>query len=264
MNPTMTHPLTTVIMPAYNADATIGDAVATVLAQTEPRLELIVVDDGSKRPVSDVLADVSDDRLTVLRHRRNRGPSAARNTAVAAARAPLVSQLDADDLWETDYVESVLPEFADPTVGLVYANAAILGHPTGHDTYIFDPAPQPIDRFPQLAEQNLVPALTATMRKDAVVGVGGYARWLWLAQDYHLYLKLAAAGWRFSYVDRKLAWFRWPEPNRGRTFDRRRHELYELRMWLWFALLHPLTPGPKRQVRLRLGHELRRALKANN
>jgi teichuronic acid biosynthesis glycosyltransferase TuaG len=257
----MEDPLTTVVMPAYDADATIRESVESALAQTEPRLELIVVDDGSRTPVGDVLGDVTDPRLRVIRHGRNMGPAAARNTALRAARASLVSQLDADDLWEPDYLESVLPYFEDPGIGLVYTNATILGHPTGHDTYIVDPSPHPIDRFPKLAEQNPVPALTATMRKDAVVAVGGYARWLWLAQDYHLYLKLAAAGWRFSYLHRKLARFRWPEPDRGRTYDRRRHELYELRMWLAFALRHPLTPGPRGQVRRRLRGELDRLRK---
>jgi len=254
-------PLTTVMMPAYNAEATIAESVRSVLAQTEPRLELIVVDDGSDVPVTNVLETIRDPRLRIVRHDRNRGPSAARNTALAAARAPLVSQLDADDLWEPDYLESVLPRFDEPDVGLVYTNATILGHPTGHDTYIFDPEPHPIDRFPKLAEQNPVPALTATMRKEAVSSVGGYARRLWLAQDYHLYLKLAAAGWRFAYVDRKLARFRWPEPTRGRTYDRRRHERYELAMWLAFAARHPLTPGPRRQVRTRVRQELARVLR---
>jgi glycosyltransferase involved in cell wall biosynthesis len=254
-------PLTTVVMPAYDAEATIRESVESALAQTEPRLELIVVDDGSRTPVADVLRDLTDPRLRVIRHSQNRGPSAARNTALRAARASLVSQLDADDLWEPEYLESVLPHFEDPAIGLVYTNATILGHPTGHDTYIVDPSPHPIDRFPKLAEQNPVPALTATMRKDAVVAVGGYAGWLWLAQDYHLYLKLAAAGWRFSYLHRKLARFRWPQPERGRTYDRRRHELYELRMWLAFAVRHPLTPGPRGQVRRRLRGELDRLRK---
>lgn len=254
-------PLTTVIMPAYDADATLRASVESALAQTEPRLELVVVDDGSRTPVSEILSDVTDPRLRVIRHDRNRGPSAARNTALGAARAPLVSQLDADDLWEPDYLETVLPRFDDPQIGLVYTNATILGHPTGHDTYIFDSSPHPIDRFPKLAEKNPVPALTVTMRRDAVSAVGGYARWLWLAQDYHLYLKLAAAGWRFDYVDRKLARFRWPEENRGRSYDWRRHERYELRLWVAFALRHPLTPGPRRQVRVRLRREANRMLR---
>ncbi|HEX6652054.1 MAG TPA: hypothetical protein VF072_04875 [Thermoleophilaceae bacterium] len=95
-----------------------------------------------------------------------------------------LEQLDADDAWEPDYLEHVLPRLTDPGVGLVYASARILGHPIGHDTYIFDPEPHPIDRFPKLAEQNPVPALTATMRTDAVRAVGGYATWLPMAQDF--------------------------------------------------------------------------------
>jgi hypothetical protein len=122
----------------------------------------------------------------------------------------------------------MLPRLADPGVGLVYTNAHILGHPTGHHIYIFDPDAHPIDRFPKLAEQNPVPALRTTMRTHAVR------------------------------ADRKLASFRWPEPTRGRTYDRRRHELYELRMWTAFALRHPMTPGPRRQVRVRLGREVER------
>ncbi|MEA2408661.1 MAG: hypothetical protein QOE69_2780 [Thermoleophilaceae bacterium] len=249
---------TSVIMPAYAAEATVRESVESALAQTVSDFELLVVDDASPVPVHDLLADLRDPRLRVIRRARNGGAAAARNTALRHARAPLVSQLDADDIWEPDYLEQVLPRFADPAVGLVYTNATILGHPTGHDTYIFDPSPHPIDRFPKLAEQNPVPALTATMRTDAVRAVGGYASWLRMAQDYHLYLKLAAAGWRFEYVDLKLARFRWPEPTRGQTYDKRRHELYELRMWTAFALRHPLTPGPRRQMRRRLWSEVKR------
>ena len=95
------------------------------------------------------------------------------------------------------------------------------------------------------------------MRTDAVRAVGGYARWLRQAMDYHLYAKLIVAGWRFAYVDERLATFRWPEPDRGMTWDRRETERNELRIWLAFALRHPRLPGPKRQVRLRLRRRLR-------
>lgn len=95
----MERPLTTVMMPAFNAEATFEESVRSALAQTEGRHEVVVVDDGSRIPVSEALGDIGDDRLRVIRHQRNRGLSAARNTAVRAARAPLVSQLDADDVW---------------------------------------------------------------------------------------------------------------------------------------------------------------------
>ena len=250
-------PRTSVLIPAYNSAATIRETVESALAQTMPELEVIVVDDGSAEPIADALAETRDPRLRVLRHGRNRGLSAARNTALAAARAPLVSQLDHDDLWEPDYLESVLPLFADPGIGLVYANAMVIGHPEGLEAIIPDASVHPMDTFPKIAEQCPIPALTATMRTEAVRAVGGYARWLWGTQDYHLYLKLVKAGWRFGYVDRRLARYRWPH-GRGMSQQHRDVERDALKMWFFFMLRHPTTPGPRRQVRTHLKAEIAR------
>jgi cellulose synthase/poly-beta-1,6-N-acetylglucosamine synthase-like glycosyltransferase len=255
----MRAPLTTVMMPAFNSEATIRDSVESVLGQSEERLELIVVDDVSAIPAAEVLAEVRDPRLRILRHSRNRNTAGARNTALAAARAPLVSQLDADDLWKPDYLATIVPLFDDPSVGLAYSNTHIIGHPDGLDDYIGDPEPHPLDRFPKLADACPVPALTATMRTSAVRGVGGYAGWLWSATDYHLYAKLVAAGWRFAYVHRQLAHYRWPRRH-NKSAQTRRVELAELQMWAAFALRHPRIPGPKRQVRIRVRRELERVL----
>jgi glycosyltransferase involved in cell wall biosynthesis len=244
-------------MPAYRSESTLRASVDSVLSQTEGRLELIVVDDASPLPVAEVLADVRDPRLRIIRRSRNGNTAAARNTALAAARASLVSQLDADDLWEPEYLETVLPLFDDPGVGLGYTNTHIIGHPDGLDDYIGDPSPHPLDRFPKLADACPVPAPTATMRTEAVRAVGGYSRWLWTATDYHLYAKLVAAGWRFAYVHRQLARYRWPA-GESKSAARRRVELAELQLWIAFALRHPRIPGPKRQVRMRLRRELGR------
>jgi acetyltransferase-like isoleucine patch superfamily enzyme len=65
-------PLTSVLMPAFNSERTIRASVESVLQQTEERLELIVVDDGSAIPAAAVLADLHDPRLRILRHSRNR------------------------------------------------------------------------------------------------------------------------------------------------------------------------------------------------
>jgi cellulose synthase/poly-beta-1,6-N-acetylglucosamine synthase-like glycosyltransferase len=252
-------PRTSVLMPAYDAHATIAASVESALAQTVGDLELIVVDDGSATPIADALTGIRDERLRIVRHAVNRSVPAARNTALANARAPLVSQLDADDVWEPDYLESVLGLFDDPGVGLAYANAHILGHPSGVDTYIPDASVHPMDTFPKIAEQNPIPALTVTMRTDAVRGIGGWPEWLPVAEDYYVWMRLARAGWRFAYVDRPLATYRWPEATRGLMHDERRTERNLLKMYAGFALRHPLTPGPRRQVRTRVRQELRRA-----
>ena len=254
----MTEPRTTVIMPAYNAHRTVRASVESALAQTVGELEVVVVDDGSDPPIAEALADVRDERLRILRHPRNRNSPAARNTALAVARSPLISQLDSDDLWEPDYLESVLPCFDDPGVGLAYTNAKIIGHPEGRSVTITVPDVHPIDTFPKIAEQNPMASVTVTMRTNAVRAVGGYGEAFWVCDDYHLYLKLAHSGWRFAYVDKPLATYRWPQPERGQSYREGPRERNVLKMYAMFALRHPLTPGPKRAVRTRVKQELRR------
>lgn len=253
-------PLISVVMAAHAAEATLPDSVASVLAQSVGDVELIVVDDGSPVPVAEVLRDVRDRRLRIVRLAENAGISRARNAGLREARAPALAHLDADDLWEPAYAERMLPLLEDPGVGLAYCDARIIGHPHGLTRYIPDATVHPMDRFPKFAEQNPVPSPTALMRTAAVRGVGGYATWLRQAMDYQLYAKLIAAGWRFAYRHEPLVAYRWPEPTRGISHDHRGTQRAELKLWLAFVARHPRTPGPRRQVRTRVPRELRRVL----
>jgi hypothetical protein len=69
--------------------------------------------------------------------------------------------------------------------------------------------------------------------------MGGYAAWLWGAQDWHLYCKLAAAGWRFAYVDEPLAVYRWYETEASMSYHADRMKLSILKMWAGFFARHP-------------------------
>lgn len=245
-------PRASVLMPAYNAEATLVEAVESVLAQTVDNLELIVADDVSDIPVAEVLADIRDPRLRIVRRRRNGGTAKGRNTALAVARGEAICQLDADDLWEPDFLERMLPELEPPGIGLAYCNVTILGHPDGQTDYIGDPSIHPRDGFPELAEANPVPCPTAVMRADAVSAVGGYAGWLRSVEEWHLYMRLAIAGWRFAYRDEQLARYRWPSAERGMSFNTRRMDRWALFALIDLAARHPRVPGPRSQIRRRL------------
>ncbi|RYJ03107.1 MAG: glycosyltransferase family 2 protein [Acetobacteraceae bacterium] len=97
-------PSVSIIIPAYNAAAFVGDAIASALAQTQPGVEVIVVDDGSADTTWEtVLAWAeADPRVVALRQPRQSGPSAARNAALDVARGRWVALLDADDLFAPD------------------------------------------------------------------------------------------------------------------------------------------------------------------
>lgn len=95
---------TSVILPMFNASATAARAIQSILAQSDPDLELIAVDDGSTDETPLTLQAVQDVRVRILRHDGNRGISAARNTGLSAALGEFVAFLDADDAWEPDFL----------------------------------------------------------------------------------------------------------------------------------------------------------------
>jgi glycosyltransferase involved in cell wall biosynthesis len=88
-----------IILPVFNRAATLPRCVAGVRAQTFTDWEVVAVDDASTDGSMRVLEGFDDARIRVLQHERNRGPSAARNTAMAAARGEHFALLDSDDEW---------------------------------------------------------------------------------------------------------------------------------------------------------------------
>jgi len=97
----VTAPAVSVVTPAYRAAAIIGPTIESALAQTRPDLEVLVVDDCSPDGTVAVVEAYArtDPRVRCLRHAANRGPGAARTTALEAARGRYVAFLDSDDLW---------------------------------------------------------------------------------------------------------------------------------------------------------------------
>ncbi len=112
-------PRVSIILPVFNRAATVGRAIASVLAQSASDWELVVVDDASKDDLAGTMAGFSDPRLRVLRHERNRGAAAARNSGIGAARGPLIAFLDSDDEWLPPKLERQVAaiERAGPSMG---------------------------------------------------------------------------------------------------------------------------------------------------
>lgn len=100
-------PQVSIIMPAYNACREIEASIRSVLAQTWPSHELIVIDDGSTDGTASLVNSWADHdpRIVLLRNRENRGVSACRNRGTQTARGRFLMFLDADDLWEETKVE---------------------------------------------------------------------------------------------------------------------------------------------------------------
>ena len=123
-------PLITVIMPAFNHDRYMGEALDSVGAQALEDIELVVVDDGSDTLVEG-LVRAKVPAATIIRQ-TNAGPSAARNAGIARARGRFIAFLDADDVWVATALQRLLKGFKD-------APACAACHS------VFCPSKEPID-----------------------------------------------------------------------------------------------------------------------
>ena len=99
-----------IIIPAYNAEPTLAQAVRSALRQTEARLEVLIIDDGSTDATAAVAKDLAalDARVRLLRQPSNRGPAAARNRGLAEAKGTWIALLDADDEFAPERVATLL------------------------------------------------------------------------------------------------------------------------------------------------------------
>jgi glycosyltransferase involved in cell wall biosynthesis len=122
-------PLVSVITPAYNVGPWVGQAIDSVLGQTEGRLEHVVVDDGSTDDTADVVAEraARDPRLRLIRT-ANGGSGQARNVALEATSAPFVAFLDGDDRWHRDFLHTALTTLqqAPREVGVTFSHTRVL------------------------------------------------------------------------------------------------------------------------------------------
>src|SRR5690242_14754403 len=120
----MTSPLVSVVIPAYNYGRFVGEAVDSVLAQSYPHVETIVVDDGSQDDTRERLAHYGN-RIRYI-YQQNQGLPAARNTGIRHSSGELIAFLDADDTWHPRKLEIQVRCLTDrPDLGLLA---------TGHTT----------------------------------------------------------------------------------------------------------------------------------
>ena len=123
-----------VVIPAHDAASFITDAIATCLAQTQPDIEIIIVDDGSHDTTWDILAAAAarDRRIRLLRRAAAGGPGAARNAGLALAQGEWIALLDADDLFEPDRLARLIAQAKAAGADLAADNPERRDFASGH------------------------------------------------------------------------------------------------------------------------------------
>ena len=195
-------PKVSVIIPCYNQGRFLDEAVDSVLAQTMPDFEIIVVNDGSTERFTNKLLENYKRSKTTVRTIENRGLPAARNHGIRQSRGQYILPLDADDKIAPEFLEKcckLLDEHAK--IGFVYTYVKFFGGEEGSwQTEHFDER--------KLLVGNIV-SVCSLIRREAVESVAGYNENMKLGfEDWDLWIGLAEQGWQGYRIPEPLFFYR--------------------------------------------------------
>ena len=196
-------PLVSVILPVWNREEWVARAIRSVLAQSYPRVELIVVDDGSTDGTSRAVQSFGPS-LTLLKQ-PHRGPYAARNLGLRHAVGELIALIDSDDAWYPDRLERQLPLLRDPAAGLVFGDANQVEYrgsvPSPRSVTAFQITPPRrgwvMNHF---AYGNFIPTSSVLVRRRCFQELGAFCDSAQQSADYAMWFRISVRH-RLEYVD---------------------------------------------------------------
>jgi glycosyltransferase involved in cell wall biosynthesis len=194
-----------VVITFHGEDRFLPEAVASVLNQSRPPDEIVVVDDASPPESAGPLLEL-DPRVRVIRHPANRGTGAARQTGSDATSAELIAYLDADDAWLPDKLERQAAILTGrPDVAAVHT-ALLTVHRDGRETSFLQ-KPAVLDLPTQLWRNQALPS-ALLIRRAVLAAVGGWTLDRRLMEDWDLNTRIVAAGHKVVFLPEPLVRFR--------------------------------------------------------
>jgi GT2 family glycosyltransferase len=197
-----------VVIPAFDAQATLGAAISSALWQTYTDLEVVVVDDGSRDATAEIAGAYPEPVRVVSQE--NAGVSAARNRGISEARGELIAFCDADDVFLPGHLEALVETFDRNGGGLATSNCYWL-FPNGiHPSRMRYKGrfPEPARQRLAILEQNFVSTMSL-FPKTLVDEIGPFDPELAVAEDWDFWLRAIYSGHRVALQPRPLALYRW-------------------------------------------------------
>ena len=196
-----------VIIPTYNRDAYLVDAICSVLNQTYRNLELIIVDDGSTDHTRQIVNGFADTRIRYL-YQDNGGASRARNVGIGMAQSEYIAFLDSDDEWMPQKLEKQMEQMqhlSDRT-GIVYCRMKAV-YDYGQ-SIIFPSVEQSSEELSgkmlmKLLKDNVIGTPSILVRKSCLDEVGTFNENLRCLEDWEFVLRVAKK-WEIGFVEEPL------------------------------------------------------------
>jgi glycosyltransferase involved in cell wall biosynthesis len=188
-------PKVSVVIPTYNRSSTIKRAVASVLAQGFPIHEVIIVDDGSTDDTLEILSNIKDSRIKVIKSPGRSGAPTARNLGVEASSGEWIAFQDSDDYWFGHKLEcqferlALFPDSVLCYCGLIQYYDGTLGFVPGKNILAFEG-----DLYEALLHTSFISTQTILVKKSIFLESGGFRPDMPRLQDWELVLRVAKLG----------------------------------------------------------------------
>lgn len=209
------NPLVSIVMPLYNGEEYLHEAIASVIYQTYENIELVIVNDGSKDRSEEIVRSFAknDSRIKLI-NQENTGIVGALNNGVAQAKGSLIARMDADDISFLDRIKQQVEAFnSNPSAVLVCSGFEIIDEKSQFMyREILPTRNSEIKRG--LLLYNLIAHGSVMFKKDAFNAVGGYSDKCGPTEDYELWGRLATQG---DFLAIEQALYRWRKNLNGIT-----------------------------------------------
>lgn len=211
-----TEPLVSVVMPAFNAQRFIAQAVESVRAQSVTDWELIVIDDGSTDETPYMVRRLSreDPRIRLVCNGENRGTAFSRNRGLELSRGKYIALLDSDDLWRPEKLARQLALVRESGADLIYSSYGIIDE-SGQRCCRNYLVPESVDEK-RLLRENVIGCSTVLLTRRAAARCRFSDRFY--HEDYALWLRLLRQGFRLAGAAEVLADYRLHRDSRA--FDK--------------------------------------------
>jgi len=191
-------PLVSVVIATYNMAQYLPQAIDSILRQTWPNLEVIVVDDGSKDNTAAVLATYDSNPRVRYVCTENQGQPKAKNCGIKLTSGDFIAFCDADDLWEPYKLEVQMPLFTHSRIGIVYSEVSNIDEQNQR----YEKAPAYVRHSGKVTDQllirNFVPFGTAIIRRECIEKCGIFDEQFRMGIDWDLWLRYSLY-WEFAY-----------------------------------------------------------------
>lgn len=198
-------PCISVVIPTHNRANLVGRAIKSVLSQTFEDFELIVVDDASSDDTEEVVKQFQDSRIKYVRHQKNMGAPATRNTGIRIAKGTYIGLLDDDDVWLPTKLEKQTTKFRDVSskVGLIYCGLEVKRDDGNGIEAVYYPEYRGDVRI-RLLKGTTIGSPTPLIKAECFQKVGVFDESLKSCQDWDMWKRISEH-YEFDFVPEVLA-----------------------------------------------------------